>query len=82
VGAWLGLAAAFVLASLMWLPYGTLPGALGGLVSPHVRTLGQTLHEEDSIAAVAQLAQYVLVITGLLWYRGHRGVTSPGGAIS
>lgn len=64
VGAWAGLAAAFVLCSLMWEPYGTLPGAVRALVS----TNPQTIYDLRSVASVAQFAQYVLVITGVLWY--------------
>lgn len=73
VGAWIGVVAAFALASLMWLPYGTLPGVLSGLLVGHVATVGrQIVHEENSVAVVAELAQYVLLITGVLWYRGHQ----------
>jgi Glycosyltransferase family 87 len=75
--AWTGLASAFVLASLMWLPYGTLHGAISGLVSMHGQTRAQTVHDEHSVASFAQFAQYVLVVTGLLWYAGPRARGRP-----
>ncbi|MGI8429970.1 MAG: glycosyltransferase 87 family protein [Solirubrobacteraceae bacterium] len=76
LGAWVGLAAAFVLCSLIWEPYGTLPGAVRALVSSH-RETGYDLRSIDS---VAQFAQYVLVITGLLWYAQARGGRSGSAA--
>jgi hypothetical protein len=79
VGAWAGLAAAFALASLMWEPYGTLPGAIRALVSTH----SETSQDIRSVDSVAQFAQYVLVITGALWYaqgHGRRARAGPGRA--
>jgi len=61
---WVGLAVAFALCSLMWEPYGTSVGAFEGLLSLHRETAG----DANTIAWVAQFAQYVLVITGGLWY--------------
>jgi hypothetical protein len=71
-GAWIGLAAAFVLASLMWEPYGTVIGAVKGLGSAHA----ETVQNANSIAWVAEFAQYVLVITGVLWYAHARAPRS------
>lgn len=87
VGAWAGLLAAFVLASLMWQPYGTLYGSIRQLL---------TGHHQDYFAfsgapevrlqeGVAQFAQYILLVTGALWYSGRlagaaglpRSVASP-----
>jgi hypothetical protein len=60
---WLGLALAFVLASLIWEPYGSILDAVR-------RALG---HAEDTaqltvLDGFAQFAQYVLVLTGVIWY--------------
>jgi hypothetical protein len=78
-GAWAGLAVAFLLASLVWRPYGTVIGAIRGVVSNKV----ETQHEFFAIASVAQFAQYVLVLTGIIWYgqRGQRAseITHQGG---
>jgi hypothetical protein len=68
--AWAGLATAFGLASLLWLPYGTLVGAARGLASGHV----ETRSDLSTIETVAQFAQYVLILTGVLWYMQIRGV--------
>jgi hypothetical protein len=67
-GLWAGLAAAFALASLMWQPYGTLIGALAGLLGAHPQTLGARLDEANTVAWFAQFAQYVLLVTAVLWY--------------
>lgn len=64
---WLGLATAFALASLMWKPYGTIIGGLGGLFGYH-----ESLDASENVAQVAQLAQYVLLGTALIWYARHR----------
>jgi len=66
-GAWIGLASAFVLSSLMWEPYGTVIGAVSGLLG-HPEPAGQRLQDAIPVAAVAQFAQYVLIVTGALWY--------------
>ena len=61
LGTWLGLAIAFFLASLMLQPYGTVFGGQSlGSGASHSRFL--------LVAALAQLAQYVLVLTGVLWF--------------
>lgn len=67
-GSWAGLATAFLLASLMWQPYGTLTGTVANALSGHAGTLARSQQDADSIAPVAQFAQYVLLITGLRWY--------------
>jgi Glycosyltransferase family 87 len=64
IGTWAGLVVSFVLASLMWQPFGTSVGALRHLVDG----AAQTQRALFSIAAVAQFAQYVLVLTGIIWY--------------
>ncbi len=78
VSAWAGLAAAFLLASLMWQPYGTLISAVRSVVSAKVATEKDLL----SVEAVAEFAQYVLVITGMIWYfaRPARSRTPPTSA--
>jgi hypothetical protein len=68
VGAWTGLASAFVLTSLMWGPYDPSIIAVKQLLSGHVGTFMQRRADAAAIAAVAQFAQYALVITGALWY--------------
>ncbi len=63
-GAWAGLAVAFVLASLMWQPYGSIIGA-----AQHVVTGGnQTEKGLQAVEQFAQFAQYILILTGVLWY--------------
>lgn len=69
---WLGLTAAFVLASLMWQPFGTSVGAVRNVIDG----AAQTQRDVFSVAAVAQFAQYVLVITGIIWYLEMRASTS------
>jgi hypothetical protein len=70
IGSWVGLATAFVLASLMWEPYGTLPGAIRGLFAAH----RENSYDVRSVDSLAQFAQYVLIITGLLWYAQTRAI--------
>lgn len=65
-GAWAGLAAAYVLASLMWEPYGTIVSAIRGVPET---TLHISLTE-----VLAQFAQYVVVVTGVIWYARRRAV--------
>jgi hypothetical protein len=67
-GEWAGLGVAFVLASLMWRPYDT-PIDLSRLGLPSTWTSFGIL-----VADVAQFAQYVLILTGALWYARHRAV--------
>jgi Glycosyltransferase family 87 len=67
VGNWVGLGVAFVLASLIWSPYGTLTDAL------HLKfpTTFQA-NPHPLVTAVAEFAQYVLIVTALLWEASHR----------
>lgn len=66
--AWAGLAVAFGLASLMWEPYGTIVGAIRGVFSARA----DSLHELTFVEGIAQFAQYVLLLTGVLWYTSRR----------
>jgi Glycosyltransferase family 87 len=65
-GAWAGLAVAFVLASIMWEPYGTIISSIRGQPA---NPLQPTFVEQ-----YAQLAQYVLVLTGILWFARHPAI--------
>jgi hypothetical protein len=67
VGAWAGLMVALVLASLIWQPYGSIIGAIRSVTGA-----AETRHEPAFLEGLAQFAQYVLVITGVLWYVGRR----------
>jgi hypothetical protein len=64
VATWSGLLVAFLLASLMWQPFGSSIGAARHLIDG----AAQTQRVLFSIAAVAEFAQYVLVLTGIIWY--------------
>jgi Glycosyltransferase family 87 len=64
---WYGYLAAFALASLTWQPYGTLIGTARHILTGSAQTEPLLLR----IEGVAQFAQYLLVITGILWYMGH-----------
>jgi hypothetical protein len=67
---WVALAAAFVLASLMWTPYGTLTDVV------HFRIPTEAPgNPHPLITNLAQYSQYVLVLTAMLWYRRHGGAT-------
>jgi hypothetical protein len=68
VGAWAGLAVAFLLASLMWEPYGTVVTQLLGV--------SENVFKPGFLEEYAQFAQYVLVITGVIWYRQRRERTA------
>ncbi len=68
---WVGLAAAFVLASLMWSPYGTLLDAIHLRIPSYVSGYPYPL-----ITNVAQYSQYILVITAAIWYRRHGNMTA------
>jgi hypothetical protein len=79
-GEWAGLALAFVLASLVWEPYGTLAGTIqriaGGAretYNPLSGAHGLTFQE-----GISQFAQYILVVTGTLWYASRRQTPSAG----
>jgi hypothetical protein len=69
-GEWAALVVAFVLASLMWDPYGTLVSTLQG--DGQASLASTTFLEQYS-----QLAQYVVIITGVVWYSRHSAVGSP-----
>jgi hypothetical protein len=64
IATWSGLIVSFVLASLMWQPFGTSIGAVRHIIDG----AAQTQRALFSIASVAQFAQYTLVITGIIWY--------------
>lgn len=64
LGEWLGLAIAFVMASLMWAPYGNIVDGL--------RDLPESVSTTSFLQVYAQFAQYVLILTGTLWYSRHR----------
>ncbi len=72
VAGWAGLAIAFVLASLIWQPYGSIVSAIRDVVGR-----AQPWHEPTLLEAYAEFAQYVLVLTGLLWYRRRQSLPRP-----
>jgi hypothetical protein len=63
---WVGLTAAYVLASLMLTPYGTILDALGWHLSTTLH-----LNSHPFITNIAQYSQYVLLVTATIWYRRH-----------
>jgi Glycosyltransferase family 87 len=65
---WAGLLVAFVLASLIWQPYGSIADAIRALI-PGVR---HAVNRPLFLEGFAQFAQYVLVLTGVIWYRAGR----------
>ena len=67
---WVGLAAAYVLASLIWTPYGTITTVAHLRIPTHVEVTPPTL------ANIAQYSQYILVVTGVVWYRRHGRVAA------
>jgi hypothetical protein len=67
VGSWAGLAVAFVLASLLWQPFGTSISAIHGLFSGGAPAAHQPVFAEG----FAQFAQYILVLTGLIFCATH-----------
>ena len=75
---WVGLAGAYVLASLIWTPYGTITTVAHLRIPTHVESMS------SSLATFAQYSQYILVVTGALWYRRHGRVTAakPGDQLS
>lgn len=76
-GSWAGLVVAFLLASLLWQPFGTSVGAVRKLVSGKV----ETQQDLFAVEAVAQFAQYVLMITGALWYAQRRRLPTGDRAV-
>jgi hypothetical protein len=73
---WIGLAIAFVLASLMWRPYGTIVDIprLGFGTGIGLPSSGAT--------RVAALAQYVLLLTGGFWYLRKQRQPAPRPALA
>jgi hypothetical protein len=76
IGTWSGLAVAFMLASLSWRPNGTLVGALRGVLTG----ASEDQAAWSAIMDVAQVAQYILLFTGIMWYLRRRahGPTETG----
>ena len=72
ISTWIGLALALVLASLMLQPYGTLFGGGNPLGS------GPSHDRFVFVASVAQFAQYVLVLTGVIWFVARKTIPIPG----
>lgn len=64
LGTWAGLAAAFLLSALMWQPFGSLVGAVQGVVTGKPATTAQLVLVEQ----IAEFAQYILIVTGVMWY--------------
>jgi len=62
---WAGLVVAFVLTSLIWQPYGSIVDAMRALIPGVTHNVSRPVFLEG----FAQLAQYVLVFTAVLWYR-------------
>jgi len=65
---WLSVAAAYLLAELTWRPLGTLVGAFRYLVSGQRENIQNMYH----VMAVAEFAQYVLLIAALIWFASQR----------
>jgi hypothetical protein len=63
-GEWLGLVIAFVMASLIWAPFGNI---VDGLTNRP-----ENVNTTNFLQVYAQFAQYVLILTGTLWYARHR----------
>jgi hypothetical protein len=80
-GAWFGLLAAFVLCSLLWQPYGTLPGTIARVVSGYHESYDALSGAPELTfqEGIAQFAQYILVVTGILWYARGRRLTAATG---
>lgn len=70
-GEWIGLVVAFALASVIWAPFGNL---LDG-----IRNLPEHQQTTTFLEQYAQLAQYVLILTALVWYGRHEAFPSPLG---
>jgi hypothetical protein len=62
ISLWTGFLVAFILASLIWQPYGSVVSAIRDLFSAHPP------NEPSFLEGMAQFSQYILVITGVLWY--------------
>lgn len=74
VGEWAGLAIAFLLVLLVWEPYGSLAGTIqritGGAKETYNALSGAP--ELTFQEGISQFAQYILVLTGTLWYASRR----------
>jgi hypothetical protein len=80
-GEWAALALAFLLASLIWEPYGTLAGTIqritgGARESYNALGVAPELTFQEGIS---QFAQYILIVTGTVWYASRR--PTPGAAV-
>lgn len=73
VGLWAMLVVAYLLAALIWRPYGTLPGAIYHLITG--RDQNQTLLNQQF--AISQFAQYALAMTALTWFSVDRILGPP-----
>jgi hypothetical protein len=62
ISLWTGLVIAFILASLIWQPYDSVVSAIRDLFAAH------PWNEPAFLEGMAQFSQYILVITGVLWY--------------
>jgi hypothetical protein len=69
---WAGLLIAYALTWPVWQPYVSLTTNLQGIFSH------QSFHEPTMFEGVDEFAQYVLVITGVLWYGRHARVAGAG----
>ena len=65
---WLSVAAAYLLAELTWRPLGTLVGAFRYLFNGQRENIQNMYH----VMAVAEFAQYVLLIAALIWFASQR----------
>jgi Glycosyltransferase family 87 len=65
---WGSLAASFVLTELIWRPYGTLPGTVNEFLTGRTETLGASF----AVMSISQFAQYLLFLTALVWFTGHK----------
>jgi hypothetical protein len=70
-GPWALLVTAYVLVSITWRPYGTLPGAILHVVTGRVQNQTQLFGQ----FAVAQFAQYVLAMAAIAWFSHVRATT-------
>jgi hypothetical protein len=67
IAAWAGVAVAYVLASLIWSPHGTLVDAVRLRLPSAFQANPHPL-----VTELSQFAQYILIATGALWYAAHR----------
>ncbi|MEA2148070.1 MAG: hypothetical protein QOG59_3657, partial [Solirubrobacteraceae bacterium] len=72
IGPAAGLLAAYGLASLIWAPLRGSP--YGSTIAALHAALGRPVaaHEPVTVEALAQFAQYLLVVTGVIWYSRRR----------